>query len=169
MNTSPVALTDTMYQALNLVANTTYNWRVRVKCNGVWQSWPGYQASFTTPDGKSCESTGHVVDAFVDASKRGTITADFSWDKMSIGEEYQINYRGDGVNTSPVALTDTMYQALNLERTLPIMAIVDGNGVWQSWPGYLQSRHLTERAVDGSSGGCLCRCIKWRQITGRLY
>ena len=43
---------------------------------------------------QACESTGHVVDAFVDASNGGTITADFSWDKMSIGEEYQINYLG---------------------------------------------------------------------------
>ena len=90
---------------------------------------------------QACESTGHVVDAFVDASKRGTITADFSWDKMSIGEEYQINYRGDGVNTSPVALTDTMYQALNLvaNTTYNWRVRVKCNGVWQSWPGYQAS------------------------------
>ncbi|MEM9340702.1 MAG: hypothetical protein AAGA66_18355, partial [Bacteroidota bacterium] len=95
-HTTLPATTDTTVFIENLLAETPLQWRVRTKCNGVWTSFPGWQETFTTSSGSSCETTGHESESYSDAGRGGSIVANLRWDRNDFVEEYIVQYTQNG-------------------------------------------------------------------------
>ncbi len=179
IGTKGAITTGTTSTIENLLANTDYQWRVRVKCNGAWTSWPGWQGSFTTPDGASCEATGHTSNAYVDAANGNTINVDLSWTGTTIGEEYQAQVYANGIGTKGAITTGTTSTIENLLANTDYQwrVRVKCNGQWATWPGWQgsfttpdgasceTSGHTSNAYVDAANGNTINVDLSWTGTT----
>ncbi len=117
------------YNIANLTPNTNYQFRVRSRCNGVWQDNTAL-VDFTTSgsSGVPCDiATGLSTSNVTDTS------AILSWDDMS-ADEYRLQVKIVGgvwiVNT---LVTDNFYHLFNLTPNTNYLFRVRSrcNGVWQ--------------------------------------
>ena len=147
-NTTASATSGTTSTIINLLPETTYQWRVRTKCNGAWASWPSWQETFDTPTGEACESTGLASNTYLDASNGNSISVNLSWDANAVVEEYQAQIRGNGVNTTSTATTVTSTTVGNLlpETTYQWRVRTKCNGAWASWPSWQETFVTPSRA-----------------------
>lgn len=131
-------LTSNSAMLYTLQPNTTYTWRVKVKCNGVWNSWPDFVEQFTTPSGTACEATNLAAEVDEDPDT-GVISATLSWDLLEFADQYQVNYiHAGGTHQYSPALTGNSFVATNLVEgaTYFWRVRVMCNGAWNNWPSF---------------------------------
>ncbi len=146
--------TSTMVTMEYLSPDAGYIWRVRAKCSGMWDTWPSWQSSFTTPSGAVCEVTGHSASTSVDASKGNVISAELSWSSNSIAEEYQVQILYDENISVSETTTGTDVTMENLFPNVNYLwrVRVKCNGEWNDWPDWQSDFNTPNGEVCEASG-----------------
>lgn len=85
---------NTFYELSSLVANTSYSWKVRALCDGVWTSYSSDKIFITPAAGTACTSPSVLSTSLITANK-----ATLNWNVVPGVLQYQISYKATAAGT----------------------------------------------------------------------
>ena len=83
-----VAVENTFEELTGLLANTSYTWKVKALCDGVWTAYSGEKIFITPSAGTSCTSPNVLSTTLITATK-----ATLNWNTVPGALQYQISYK----------------------------------------------------------------------------
>jgi len=83
-----VTVENTYYELSALAANTSYTWKVKALCDGVWTAYSGDKIFITPAAGTSCTSPSVLSSSLITNSK-----ATLNWNEIPSSLQYQISYK----------------------------------------------------------------------------
>ena len=83
-----VTVENTYHELSALLANTSYSWKVRALCDGLWTSYSGEKIFITPNAGTACTSPGVLATSLITGTK-----ATLTWNQIPAALQYQISYK----------------------------------------------------------------------------
>lgn len=108
-----VTVENTFFELNSLTANTSYTWKVKAFCDGVWTAYSSDKIFITPSAGTSCTSPNVLNTSLITTNK-----ATFNWNAVTGALQYQISYKKlTDLTWTDVFTTSTAVQVTGL---LPI-------------------------------------------------
>jgi len=83
-----VTVENTFYELSTLVANTSYSWKVKAFCDGVWTAFSSDKIFITPAAGTTCTSPSVLSTSLITNTK-----ATLNWNDVPSALQYQISYK----------------------------------------------------------------------------